>query len=216
MVGQGTSSLLFRAMSDVEFRRKMAAQFAALLRALKEAYFKFRKGPVTPESTHTFECRIETIVREFARSFMQWNLGSLESETTAAMPPTIFYGDDSYRRLPDKTWHSNILTRFGDITLERTVYRRDSRVKVRRQGHRVPLANSLTHDRVEYIHHAPSYFGRCVITLKTFITSSPRWLITFTAMRPDDGLSKGRLVSLWRDCQASSLISALSVVLSDL
>ena len=42
----------------------------------KEAYFKFRKGPVTPELTHTFECRIETIVREFARSFLQWSLGS--------------------------------------------------------------------------------------------------------------------------------------------
>jgi len=117
-------------MSDVEFRRKMAAQFAVLLRALKEAYFKFRQGPLTPESTHTFECSIETIVREFARSFMQWSFGSLESETTEAMPPTIFYRDDSYRRLPDKTWHSNILTRFGDIALERTVYRRGSRGKV--------------------------------------------------------------------------------------
>ena len=29
-------------------------------------------------------------------------------------------------------------------------------------------------------------------TWKTFITSSPRWLITFTAMRPDLGLSKAR------------------------
>ena len=28
MVGQGTRSLLFRAMSDVEFRRKMAGQFS--------------------------------------------------------------------------------------------------------------------------------------------------------------------------------------------
>jgi hypothetical protein len=117
-------------MSDVEFRRKMVAQFAVLLSALKEAYFNFRKGPFTPESTHTFECSIETIVREFARSFMQWSFGSLESETTEAMPPTIFYRDDSYRRLPDKTWHSNILTRFGDIALERTVYRRGSRGKV--------------------------------------------------------------------------------------
>ncbi len=53
-------------------------------------------------------------------------------------------------------------------------------------------------------------------TLNTFITSSPRWLMTFTAMRPDDGLSNGRLVSLWRDCQASSLISAFSVVFRDL
>ena len=33
-------------------------------------------------------------------------------------------------------------------------------------------------------------------TLKTFITSSPRWLITFTAMRPVLGLSEGRDRSL--------------------
>ena len=130
MVGQGTRSPLFRAMSEVEFRRKMGAQFVVLLSALNEAFFKFRQGPITPESTHTFECSVETIVREFARCFMQWSLGSLESETTATMPPTIFYRDDSYRRLPDKTKHSNILTRFGDITLQRTIYRRGSRGKV--------------------------------------------------------------------------------------
>ena len=51
---------------------------------------------------------------------------------------------------------------------------------------------------------------------KTFITSSPRWLITFTAMRPDFGLSNGREVSLLSVAQASALISAFSVVLSAL
>ena len=35
-------------------------------------------------------------------------------------------------------------------------------------------------------------------TLNTFITSSPRWLMTLTAMRPVLGGSKGREVSLWR------------------
>jgi hypothetical protein len=40
--------------------------------------------------------------------------------------------------------------------------------------------------------------------------------MTFTAMRPDFGLSNGREVSLFSVAQASSLISALSVVLSAL
>ncbi len=53
-------------------------------------------------------------------------------------------------------------------------------------------------------------------TLTTFITSSPRWLMTFTAMRPDFGLGKGREVLLWRVAQASALISAFSVVFKDL
>ena len=40
--------------------------------------------------------------------------------------------------------------------------------------------------------------------------------MTFTAMRPDFGLAKGRDVSLLRVAQASALISAFSVVLKDL
>src|SRR3712207_7733023 len=46
--------------------------------------------------------------------------------------------------------------------------------------------------------------------------SSPRWLMTLTAMRPELGLSKGREVSLLRVAQASSSISARRVVLSAL
>ncbi|MDP2822339.1 MAG: hypothetical protein Q8O52_06630 [Sulfuritalea sp.] len=40
--------------------------------------------------------------------------------------------------------------------------------------------------------------------------------MTFTAIRPEVGLSKGREVSLFSEAQASSLISALSVVFSAL
>lgn len=53
-------------------------------------------------------------------------------------------------------------------------------------------------------------------TRKIFITSSPRWLITLTAMRPDAGLGKGREMSLRMVSQASLSISALSVVFNAL
>ena len=52
-------------------------------------------------------------------------------------------------------------------------------------------------------------------TRNTFITSSPRWLITLTAMRPVSGLGKGREVSLFRVAQASASISAFKVVLRE-
>ena len=52
-------------------------------------------------------------------------------------------------------------------------------------------------------------------TRNTFITSSPRWLITLTAMRPVSGLGKGREVSLLRVAQASASISAFRVVLRE-
>ena len=49
-------------------------------------------------------------------------------------------------------------------------------------------------------------------TRNTFMTSSPRWLMTFTAMRPDLGFAKGREMDLRSDSQASGTISALSDV----
>ena len=49
-------------------------------------------------------------------------------------------------------------------------------------------------------------------TRNTFMTSSPRWLMTLTAIRPDVGRSNGRERSLRSVAQASSLISALRVV----
>lgn len=45
-------------------------------------------------------------------------------------------------------------------------------------------------------------------TRNTFITSSPRWLITLTAILPDLGFGKAREASLQRLAQASSSISA--------
>jgi hypothetical protein len=36
-------------------------------------------------------------------------------------------------------------------------------------------------------------------TLNTFITSSPKWLMTLTAIRPDFGLPNSREVSLWSE-----------------
>jgi len=50
----------------------------------------------------------------------------------------------------------------------------------------------------------------------TFITSSPRRLMTLTAMRPEAGLGNGREVSLCKVAQASSSISAFRVVFSAL
>ena len=50
-------------------------------------------------------------------------------------------------------------------------------------------------------------------TSTTFITSSPRWLIAFTAILPEPGFLNGREVSEWRLCHASSSTSAFSVVL---
>ena len=51
-------------------------------------------------------------------------------------------------------------------------------------------------------------------TRNTFITSSPRWLITFTAIRPDARPAKGHEVSVFRISQVSLLMPAFTVVRS--
>ena len=52
-------------------------------------------------------------------------------------------------------------------------------------------------------------------TRDIFMTSSPRWLMTLTAIRPDSGFSNGRDVSLFSVAHASSLISALARIIHE-
>ena len=69
------------------------------------------------------------------------------------------------------------------------------------------LANGGGHGPLDWVIRG---YGGHGCTRYTFITSSPRWLITFTAMRPVEGLANGTETSLLRDSQASKSISALS------
>ena len=58
----------------------------------------------------------------------------------------------------------------------------------------------------------PRGAARVQATWYSFITSSPRWLITLTAMLPPSGLANTTEVSLLREAQASALISAFREV----
>lgn len=77
---------------------------------------------------------------------------------------------------------------------------------------RLPLA-ALDRDLQEAgsVSHKKNYPIR-----NTFITSPPRWLITFTAIRPGCGLSNGRDVSLFQRRPGFLIEPRFSVVLSDL
>ena len=58
------------------------------------------------------------------------------------------------------------------------------------------------------------FIGGSYSIRNTFMTSSPRWLITLTAMRPVFGTGNGRETALLSVAHTSASISALSVVLS--
>ena len=72
-----------------------------------------------------------------------------------------------------------------------------------------PRSGRLRRQRQANVHGGHAYSTR-----NTFITSSPRWLMTFTAIRPLFGIGNGRETSLFSVAHTSALISAFSVVLS--
>jgi hypothetical protein len=80
----------------------------------------------------------------------------------------------------------------------------------------VKRIKSATEARQRRVVGNRSHEDFCHRAESTFITSSPGWLMTLTAMRPDLGFGNGREVSLLRLDQASSSISALRVVFSAL
>ncbi len=88
---------------------------------------KFVNAEVAPANAHQLESNFEEHVRELARSLTEWSFNSLEPKKVEAMPTQIEHLGEKYRKLKDKAPHSKILTRFGNITLTRAMYRRGSR-----------------------------------------------------------------------------------------
>jgi len=98
-----------------------------LRQRLAEVTAELLKPGMGPADAHQFECRVEGLVRELARSYEEWCFNSLEPLKVDAMPQEISFHGQSHRTLRKKTPHANVLTRFGNITLTRATYRRGSR-----------------------------------------------------------------------------------------
>ncbi|MCA9062372.1 MAG: hypothetical protein KDA96_04920 [Planctomycetaceae bacterium] len=127
MDGQVTAGTLVRAIPKVDVACWLMTRLAELCRILSEVAAEVLKSGMGPADVHRFECRIEELVRELARSFLEWCFNSLEPSEVDAMPQQIGYLGQWYRRLRKKTPHANVLTRFGNITLTRATYRQGSR-----------------------------------------------------------------------------------------
>ena len=127
MDGQATAGTLVCAIPKAAVVCWLMTRLAELCRMLSEAAVEILKSGMGPADVHRFECRLEELVRELARSFEEWCLNSLEPPKVEAMPQQISYLGQTYRRLRKKTPHANVLTRFGNITLTRATYRQGSR-----------------------------------------------------------------------------------------
>jgi len=79
-------------------------------------------GP-SPERTLDLENVLADCLQKFGRDVLQWLTSVLEPELEQ-MPKAVTHGKQKYRRLSQKTHRSNVLTRFGNVSLVRACYRR--------------------------------------------------------------------------------------------
>lgn len=127
MDGQGTArSLVCAIPSDAVFSW-LVTRLMRLGRELLAAANESLKSGMSLADTHQFEVRVEKLMREFLRLYVEFCFNLLEPSQVEAMPQNISYRNQSYRRLKQKSTRASILTRFGNITLNRAIYRQGSR-----------------------------------------------------------------------------------------
>ena len=124
MVNQSTLPSLFRAIAKPEIEVGLQQIFADFSESVLSLATNFLQTAVTPVGTHQLEVDFADTVREFARTVVEWCFGAVETQEVDDMPGSIKFRDNSYRRMRDKTNHSQILTTFGNIQLLRATYRR--------------------------------------------------------------------------------------------
>ncbi len=126
MDDQVTAGALVCAIPKVLVDGWLLKRFMELRRQLTETTTVLKPG-MGPADADQFEHSVEMIVREQARSFVEWCFNSLEPSKVDAMPKDVEYQGQKYRRLNQKTGHARVLTRFGNITLLRATWRQGSR-----------------------------------------------------------------------------------------
>ncbi len=102
-------------LSIAEFNAELASDVVDLIR-------DFVSGVVSAAGTFNLENLLANVVGEFARKVIQWLVSNLEPEILQ-MPGTVKHNGDRFRRLPEKTQRSNVVTSFGEILFSRARYR---------------------------------------------------------------------------------------------
>lgn len=124
MLVQGTVFTLLRAIPKSEIRSQLRSLVFDALARLIELFEQVNREGLAPESALELEIQLEELLRSLGREIVQWFYQALEPDAVESLPGTLIYGNQSYRRMREKTKHDRILTRFGNITLTRARYRR--------------------------------------------------------------------------------------------
>src|SRR6056297_634085 len=120
---KGNAGSLTSAIADSEITAavsEMAQDFEKQAALLIKS---FAGAPPTPQQAHSIENQLGEKLRELGRRLIEWLFQQLEP-AIEEMPGTVSHREKTHRRLPDKTLRSDIVTRFGKISLRRARYRR--------------------------------------------------------------------------------------------
>lgn len=114
---------LVRAIAVNEISEVVEKLTIAFRTNITQMLHKFVESGASPEKTHELENRLFDHLRTLGREVVQWLFLSLEPEVEQ-MPATVKHRGVNYRRLADKTSRTKVLTRFGNVVLNRACYRR--------------------------------------------------------------------------------------------
>jgi hypothetical protein len=129
MITQDTIAQLIRAIPEPEIQAAARGLIEETLKSVVELLARFASAAIVPEAMHELEVSLEQLLRSLGRKLLEWLLNELEPEVVEDLPATIVHREKRYRRLSEKSQRHNILSRFGNVSLERAMYRRGSRGK---------------------------------------------------------------------------------------
>lgn len=82
---------------------------------------RFRRADLNPQAAHHFENQLQELLRELGRIVAEWTYNHLEPRDRRDLPARIHSQGTWYRRR-SRTPNRSVATRFGTITLWRTLY----------------------------------------------------------------------------------------------
>lgn len=114
---------LVRTIAEHEISKLIGKVLSPLQTEVAGVIQSFLSTGISAAGMFALENRLAECVREAARKILQWLISNLEP-AIEKMPGTVKSNGQNFRRLPDKTDRSKIVTSFGNIELLRARYRR--------------------------------------------------------------------------------------------
>jgi hypothetical protein len=101
---------------------ELTVELLPLITRLGQRIVDFRQGPITPASSHAFECALQELLQEIGRVIVQWVFNHLETSDLRQAPALVHFDHDVYRCRPRSPRRGGLATLFGIVSLWRLRY----------------------------------------------------------------------------------------------